>query len=81
MTTIAKWDDYVPRFRGSKYDHPAEHLLNFHRCMLQHDFVHEDVLIKMFIFSLEEHACELCQSLPNDNIHSLKEFHTIFHHH
>jgi hypothetical protein len=49
--------------------------------MLERDFVHEDVLIKMFGFSLEEYACELCQSLPNDSIHSLKEFHTVFHHH
>jgi hypothetical protein len=81
IPTITEWDDYLPRFRGSKYDHPDEHLLNFHRCMLEHDFVHEDVLIKMFIFSLEEHAREWCQSLPNDNIHSLKEFHTVFHHH
>jgi hypothetical protein len=81
VPTIAEWDDYLPRFRGSKYDHPGEHLLNFHRCMLEHDFVHEDVLIKMFIFYLEEHAREWCQSLPNDSIHSLKEFHTVFHHH
>ena len=49
--------------------------------MLEHDFVHEDVLIKMFRFSLVEHAREWCQSLPAASIHSLKEFHTVFHHH
>ena len=49
--------------------------------MLEHDFVHEDFLIKMFRFSLEEHAREWCQSLPAASIHSLKEFHTVFHHH
>jgi hypothetical protein len=76
VSTITEWDDYLPRFRGSKHDHPSEHLLNFHKCMLEHGFVHEDVLIKLFIFSLEEHAREWCQSLPTASIHSLKEFHT-----
>ena len=56
VPTIIEWGDYLPRFRGSKYDHPGDHLLNFHKCMLEHDFVHKDVLIKMFIFSLDEHA-------------------------
>jgi hypothetical protein len=78
VPTIAEWDDYLPRFRGSKYDHPGENLLNFHKCMLEHDFFHEDVLIKMFIFSLEEHAREWCQSLLVSSIHSLKEFHDAF---
>ena len=58
VLSITEWSDYLPRFRGNKYEHPREHLLNFHKCMLEHDFVHEDVLIKMFIFSLEEHARE-----------------------
>ena len=49
--------------------------------MLEHDFVHEAVLINMLIFYLEEQACEWCQSLPTASIHYLKEFHTIFHHH
>ena len=66
-------------FKGSKHEHPGEHLLNFHECMLEHDFVHEDVLIKMFRFSLEGHAHELCQSLPAASIHSLKGFHVAFH--
>ena len=80
VISITEWGDYLPRFRGKKYEHPREHLLNFHKCMLEHDFVHKDVLIKMFRFSLEEHAHEWCQSLPTSNIHSLKEFHTVFHH-
>ena len=81
VLTITEWGDYLPRFRGSKYDHLGDHLLNFHKCMLEHDLVHEDVLIKMFIFSLEEHARKWCQSLPTTSIHSLKEFHIVFHHH
>ena len=58
VLSITEWGDYLPRFRGNKYEHPHEHLLNFHKCMLEHDFVHEDVLIKMFKFYLEEHAHE-----------------------
>ena len=81
VLTITKWGDYLPRFKGSKCDYPSDHLLNFHKCILEHDFVHEDVSIKMFKFSLEKLACEWCQSLPAANIHSLKEFHTIFYHH
>jgi hypothetical protein len=50
VPTINEWGDYLPRFRGSKYDHPGEHLFNFHECMLEHGFVHEDVLIKLFKF-------------------------------
>ena len=72
MLSITEWGDYLPRFKGNKYEHPREHLLNFHKCRLEHDFVHEDALIKMFKFSLEEHACEWCQSLPVASIHSLK---------
>ena len=81
MLSITEWGDYLLIFRGNKYEHPHEHLLNFHKCMLEHDFVHKDVLIKMFRFYLEEHAHEWCQSLPTASIHSLKEFHIVFHHH
>jgi hypothetical protein len=78
VPTINEWGDYLPRFRGSKYDHPGEHLFNFHECMLEHGFVHEDVLIKLFKFSLEGNAREWCQSLPAVSIHSLKDFHVAF---
>jgi hypothetical protein len=78
VPTINEWGDYLPRFRGSKYDHPGEHLFNFHECMLEHGFVHEDVLIKLFKFSLEGNAREWCQSLPAVSIHSLKDFHAAF---
>jgi hypothetical protein len=78
VPTINEWGDYLPRFRGSKYDHPGEHLFNFHECMLEHGFVHEDVLIKLFKFSLEGNARNWCQSLPAVSIHSLKDFHVAF---
>jgi hypothetical protein len=51
-----EWDDYLPRFRGSKHDNLGKHLLKFHVCMLEHDFFHKDVWIKMFGFYLEEDA-------------------------
>jgi hypothetical protein len=78
VPAINEWDDYLPRFRGSKHDHPGEHLLKFHVCMLEHGFFHEDVWIKMFSFSLEEDALGWCLSLPAASIHSLKDFHDAF---
>ena len=46
--------------------------------MLEHDFIHEDVLIKMFRFSLDEHDHEWCPSLLVASIHALKDFHMDF---
>jgi hypothetical protein len=71
-------DDYLSRFRGSKHDDPGKHLLKFHVCMLEHDFFHKDVWIKMFGFSLEEDALDWCLSLPTAIIHPLKDFHDAF---
>jgi hypothetical protein len=78
VSAINEWDDYLPRFRGSKHDHPGEKLLKFHAYMLEHGFFHEDVWIKMFCFSLEEYALGWCLSLPATSIHSLKDFHDAF---
>ena len=52
------WEHCLPKFRGKDYDHPSEHLLDFHECMHKLNIDHEDVLIKMFIFSFEEQARE-----------------------
>ena len=81
VPTITNRGDYLPIFKGSKYDHPGDYLLNFHKCMLEYDFVHEDVLINMLRFSLDEHDCEWCPSLPIASIHSLKDFHMDFNSH
>jgi hypothetical protein len=78
VPAINEWDDYLPRFIGSKHDHPSEHLLKFQTYMLEHGFFHEDVWIKMFCFSLEEDALGWCLSLPDASIHSLKDFHDAF---
>jgi hypothetical protein len=73
-----EWDDYLLRFRGSEHDDLGKNLFNFHRCMLEHDFVHKDILIKMFKFYLEGDAHEWCKYLPVASIHSLKDFHDAF---
>jgi hypothetical protein len=78
VPAINEWDDYLLRFRGSKHDHPDEHLLKFHVCMLEHGFFHENVWIKMFSFYLEEHSIGWFPSLPDATIHSLKDFHNAF---
>jgi hypothetical protein len=81
VPTINEWGDYLPRFRGSQHDHPGEHLLNFHICMLEHNFVHQDVLMKMFRFSLEGDARDWFYSLPPGSISSLEQFHAVFNAH
>ena len=75
------WEDCLPRFRGKDYDHPGEHPLDFHECMHKLNIDHEDVLIKMFIFSLEGHAHEWFRTLPVASIHSLNGFHIAFNNH
>jgi hypothetical protein len=57
------WENYLLRFRGNYYDHPIENLLDIHECVRHLDIVHEDVLMKMFRYSLEGNACEWCISL------------------
>jgi hypothetical protein len=81
LVVINEWDDYLPRFRGSKHDHPGNHLLKFHICILEHGILHEDFIINMFTFSLEEDAREWCQYLLTASIHSLKDFHEAFNSH
>jgi hypothetical protein len=66
-------------FREKNDENPATHLLKFHEVMHQLGISHEDVLMKMFMYSLEGHACEWYLSLPPSSISSLEEFHTTFH--
>jgi hypothetical protein len=80
VPSIDIWGDHLPRFAEKKEDNPSDHLIRFHQCMIQLDINHEDVLMKMFVFSLEGDAREWYRSLPPSSISSLKEFHTVFHH-
>ena len=50
------WGDCLPRFRESKEDNPSDHLIEFHQCMVRLNIQHEDVLMKMFMYSLEQDA-------------------------
>jgi hypothetical protein len=56
VPTMHEWGDYLPRFRGDDHDHPAQHLIDLHQYMDQLDIHHEDVLLKMFMYSLEGEA-------------------------
>jgi hypothetical protein len=56
VSTMDEWGDYLSRFRGDDCDYPAQHLTDFHQCMDQLDIHHEDVLLKMFMYSLEGDA-------------------------
>ena len=49
--------------------------------MDQLDFYHEDVLMKMFMHSLDGDAHQWYFSLPHSSISSLKEFHSTFKEH
>ena len=54
------------------------HLLKFHECMDLLNLQHEDVRMKMFMYSLYCDAREWYSSLPPSCILSLKEFHEAF---
>lgn len=76
---IEEWRDCLPSFREDKYDNPIEHLLEFYKLVRQLGIYHQDVLMKMIMYSLEGDAHEWYKSLPPSSISSLKEFHTTFH--
>jgi hypothetical protein len=75
------WGDYIPWFREEKEDNPSNHLIRFHQCMAQLHIHDEDVLMKMFFYSLEGDEREWYLSLTLSSISSLKEFHRAFHEH
>jgi hypothetical protein len=72
VPTVDEWGDYFPIFREHKEDNPARHLHEFHELMHQWEIHHEDVLMNMFMFSLDGDAREWYQSLPSASISSLK---------
>jgi hypothetical protein len=78
VPTVDQWVDFLPIFRKHRDDNPVEHLREFHELMHQWEIHHEDVLMKMFMFSLDEDAREWYRSLPPASISSLREFHATF---
>ena len=57
---------------------PVEFLLDFHECILKLKIIHEDVLIKLFPYSLDGEARDWCRSLSVACITSLRHFHATF---
>jgi hypothetical protein len=70
--------DYFPIFGKCEDDNPAQHLSEFHELMRQWEIHHEDVLLKMFMFSLAGDAHKWYHSLPPASISSLSKFHATF---
>ena len=61
---ISEWGDFLSVFIERKEENPTQHLVMFHQCMDQLDIHHEDVLMKMFMYSLEGDARGWYRSLP-----------------
>jgi hypothetical protein len=78
---IKVWEDVLPKFGEYADDNPAQHLFEFHKLMDELNIHHEDVLMKLFMFSLERDARFWYKSLPHSSIPSLKDFHILFHQH
>jgi hypothetical protein len=49
--------------------------------MQQLDIHHEDILMKMFMYSLEGDAMQWYRTLPTSSISSLKDFRDVFYSH
>jgi hypothetical protein len=69
---IKEWGDYLPNFNERKDDNLAEHLFEFHKLMDKLDIYHEDVLVKLLMFSLGGYAHVWYKCLPPSKIPSLK---------
>jgi hypothetical protein len=78
---IKNWEDVLPKFGGYADENLAQHLFEFHKLMDELNVHHEDVLMKLFMCSLERDARLWHKSLPHSSIPSLKYFHKNFHQH
>jgi hypothetical protein len=66
------WVDILPKFGEYEDDNPGQHLFEFHKLMEELNIHHEDVLMKLFMFSLEQDARLWYKSLPHSSIPSLR---------
>jgi len=78
---MSEWGYFLPIFKERMEDNHAQHLFKFHKFMDQLYFYHEDVLMKMFMHSLDGDARQWYFSLPHSSISSLKKFHSSFKEH
>jgi hypothetical protein len=76
-----EWKDLLPIFYEGEDDNPFEHVHEFHALMQQLDIHYEDILMKMFMYSLEGDARQWYKTLPASSISSLKDFHDVFYSH
>jgi hypothetical protein len=53
---VDEWKGQLPKFKEGIDDNIVEHLLEFHELMHHLDIFHEDVLMNMFMYSLEGDA-------------------------
>jgi hypothetical protein len=53
---IKIWEDVLPKFGEYEDDHPDQHLFEFHKLMDELKLHHKDVLMKLFMLSLEGDA-------------------------
>jgi endonuclease III-like uncharacterized protein len=81
MPNMEDWADCLPRFKEEKDEYPTQHLIYFHACMFRLGIYHKDVLMKIFMISLEGDARQWYKSLHVACIISLKDFHALFHSH
>jgi len=75
MPQIDEWKYLLPIFYEGENDNPIEHVHEFHYLMQQLDIHHENILMKMFMYSLDGDARKWYFLLPPSIILSLKDFH------
>ena len=68
VPTMDVWGYFLPWFRERKEDNPSDHLIRVHQYMVQLNIQHEDVLMNIFMYSLEKDAREWYFSLPAASI-------------
>jgi hypothetical protein len=78
---IKIWEYVLPKFGGYVDDNLAQQLFEFHKIMDDLDVHHKDVIMKLFMFSLERDARLRYKSLPHSSIPSLKYLHIVFYQH
>ena len=73
------WSTYLPKFRDEDSEDAALHVTRFHMHIRKLGVrLHEDSLMKMFMASLEGNARFWYESLPDESLYSLKDFHEVF---
>ena len=78
VPTMAESGYFLLRFREKEEDNSTHHVIKFHQYMDQLSIHHEDVLMKMFMYSLDGPARQWYRTLPPSSISSFKDFHDAF---